>query len=362
MSDPTPDTTAAGDEPSDQTDQPWEERGGVKYGDDPTQQILGESDLNKKTLCDYNINVAVGCKHGCTYCYVPSTPQIRTRTPMLAERAGVEHYQDEWGSYVLHREAKEMGEELRARLANKRKWRETRGGRGVVAMSFHTDCYQDRRTADATRACAEALFEHGKHVRILTRNPILALQDLDLYEQAAADGLVTVGTSVPSLASDDVAAIEPGAPLPEHRLRGLAKFAEAGVPTFVSMSPVYPTATPEDIRKMLRTFQRRLPTLDCVFSEVINPRGANYPRTIEMARDAGRERLAAALEQVSGGEDWRVYAVQTLRAVQRLADYLSVPVKLWPGHDLVTATEGTADERWVRGAWLADSPEDFARP
>lgn len=340
---------------------PWEERGGVRYGDDPTKQVLGESALNGKELCDYNINVAVGCRHGCQFCYVPATPNVRTRTKMLHRKAGVDDHQEEWGSYVLHRDPDETEAKLRSVLEGKRSWRETPGGRGVVAMSFGTDCFQDRHTADVTARCMAALFDHGKHVRILTRNPNLALHHVDVFERGAEQGLVTVGTSLPCLSGEDVRAIERGAPHPETRLQGLEAFADAGVPTFVSMSPTYPHLGTWDLYDMLRAFRDRLDTLDVVFHEAINPRGGNFELTVQAARANDRGSLARALERISESrEEWRQYAVTHLRTVQQAADDLGVPLKSWPGKDLVRACEGTIDERWVRGAYMARSPEQFA--
>ena len=41
---------------------------------DPTKALLSESALSDHGVCDYVVNVATGCRHGCAFCYVPSTP------------------------------------------------------------------------------------------------------------------------------------------------------------------------------------------------------------------------------------------------------------------------------------------------
>src|SRR6056297_1270405 len=105
----------------------------VRTGEDPTKAILSESGLNSKHLCDYVVNVATGCRHGCKFCYVPSTPNIRTRPDMLKEEAGVDNGQKEWGNYVLYRDG--LGERLDDHVGRKRTWRETERGRGVVGVS-----------------------------------------------------------------------------------------------------------------------------------------------------------------------------------------------------------------------------------
>lgn len=333
----------------------------VRYGDDPTKTVLSESGLWTKDLQDYVINVAVGCRHDCAFCYVPSTPTIRTRPAMLNETVGVEAPLSEWGSYVLHRDARETAERLASKLDNKRQWAYTPAhGRGIVAMSFATDCYQDRRTADVTRACIEALaVERDYPVRVLTRNPTLALQDLDLYREAADGGGITIGSSVPSLDAGEVAAIERRAPAPEHRLAGLREFSEAGIPVFVSMSPTYPTQTRADFRALLERFDRDLPTLDVVFHEPINGRGQYRSRTVMSAIHAGEHELAAKVDNLADRAYWRRYAVRQFRWVRALADDLGVPVKLWPDKELRQAVAGTPDEHWLRGEYRRPSPEAF---
>ncbi|EAW34680.1 LAGLIDADG family homing endonuclease [Lyngbya sp. PCC 8106] len=42
-------------------------------GTEPIVNPLQNSNLNKKGLCDYVINIASGCLHGCTFCLVPET-------------------------------------------------------------------------------------------------------------------------------------------------------------------------------------------------------------------------------------------------------------------------------------------------
>jgi hypothetical protein len=73
-------------------------------GRSPSQTALSESDLNEKALCDYVVNVADGCSHGCKFCYVPSMPQIWGDPGDKFAEAGIEDPSDEWGDYALYRE------------------------------------------------------------------------------------------------------------------------------------------------------------------------------------------------------------------------------------------------------------------
>lgn len=326
---------------------------GVRTGEDPTKAILSESGLNSKHLCDYVVNVATGCRHGCKFCYVPSTPNIRTRPDMLEEEVGVENGQKEWGNYVLYRDG--LGEKLDEHIERKRTWRETERGQGVVGVSFSTDCYMDGRAGKITRNVVDAIAGHEEYVRVLTRNPILALQDLDVFQKAGE--YVTIGSSIPCMDADKVGAIEPSAPAPELRLRGLKEFNEHGVQTFVSMSPTYPTQDKAALHSQLEKVAACDPAV--IFHEPINPRGGNFEMTVEAAREAGEGELAEDLEALKTRDRWVEYATNHLRWVQEIGRDLDLPVHLWPDKQLIKhVDEETA--RWLQSWRDRQSPEEFA--
>lgn len=325
----------------------------VTTGEDPTKAILSESGLNSKHLCDYVVNVATGCRHGCKFCYVPSTPNIRTRPEMLYEEADVDDAQREWGTYVLYRDG--LGERLDDHLDRKRSWKRTQKGCGIVGISFSTDCYMDGRAGKITRNVVQALADHEKYARVLTRNPILALQDGDVFQ--AAGEYVTIGSSIPCMDAEQVRAIEPRAPPPEHRLRGLKEFNELDVQTYVSMSPTYPTQDRDDLREQLERVAECDPAV--IFHEPINPRGANFEMTVEAARESGQKNLAEELESLRDQEYWMNYAIDHLRLVQEIGNELDLPIHLWPDKELVNLASQEVSE-WLE-TWLTrQSPENFA--
>lgn len=325
---------------------------GVTHTTDPTKAILSSSALHHKNLCNYVINVATGCTHGCKFCYVPSTPNIKMRGDMLEEQASVEDGQKEWGSYLLYRD--DLPERLARKLDRKRTWESTPDGRGVVMISSGTDCYQDRRAAQVTRGCVIELVRHEKPVRILTRSPAV-VRDIDVFR--AADGLVTVGSSIPCLDDEQVRAIEPGAPAPSARLDALEEISNAGVPVYVSMSPTYPTQDREDLRELLVEFKERLDP-DVVFHEPINPRGGNFQMTVEAAREAGQDELAHELDKLRDRERWVEYSKNQLMAVQEIGEELDLPVHLWPDKEFVKYAD-EHQEFFREQRQRMDSPEDY---
>lgn len=328
------------------------EQADVTTTEDPTKAILSKSSLHSKHLCDYVVNVATGCRHGCKFCYVPSTPNIRTRPDMLEEEAGVEDAQQEWGNYVLYRDG--LGERLEEHLERKRSWDRTENGCGIVGISFSTDCYMDGRAGKITKNVVKALASHDKYARVLTRNPILALQDLDVFVDAGKH--VTIGSSIPSLNKDEVLAIEVRAPSPDHRLRGLEEFNEAGVNTYVSMSPTYPTQDKGDLRELMIRIAETDP--DVIFHEPINPRGANFEMTVAAAKEAGERDLVRELVDIRERDYWKRYAVTHLKWVQELGEELGLPVHLWPDKQLVSSTQGSVAD-WLQHWRDRQSPESF---
>jgi len=331
-----------------------EERGNLRVGVDPTKSVLSESKLHQKSLCDYVINVATGCRHGCKFCYVPSTPAIDSRDEMLQEEAGVEDVQQDWGDYLLYRD--DLPERVHEGLRENdfSEWKKTDRGRGVVMLSSGTDCYQDRRAAQITRGCVHELINHDVPVRILTRSPNVT-RDIDLFKKAG--NRISVGTSIPSFDTSLVKAIEPNAPPPMARWRALDEMFKAGVPRFVSFSPTYPTMDRGDIEEAMSWFSAIDP--EVVFHEPINPRGINFDMCIEAVRDAGFEEAAKEFESIQDRENWVEYSLEHIDLVRDVAeDFGNVKVHTWPDQELINEVSGDQRER-LREMMFSVSPESF---
>lgn len=299
---------------------------------DPAEVVLSKSDLYKKSLCDYVINVATGCKHGCEFCYVPTTPGLKGRKEKLQEFASVEDLQEEWGSYLLYRD--DLPERLRTELEQKDQWERTERGRGIVMLSSGTDCYQDRRSAQITRACIRELVDHGRPVRVLTRSPAV-LRDKELFQQAG--DLVTVGSSIPTMNDELAKVLEPNAPPPSARWRALDEFRKAGVSRFVSMSPTYPTMGEQEIWKTLTYLKCLNPGV--IFHEPINPRGKNFEMCVQAAQSSGMDELANELRKLKDPEKWVEYAIEQIVMVRQIADHLGgLNIHTWPDRELIKST------------------------
>lgn len=330
-------------------------RDGVRVNVDPTKAVMSESHLHTKSLCDHVINVATGCRHGCEFCYVPTTPAVEHRDEMLNSQADVDDPQRDWGSYLLYRD--DLPERLHRALEDRdpSERKQTDRGRGVVMLSSGTDCYQDRRAAQITRGCIHELVAHEIPVRVLTRSPAV-VRDRDLFRRAG--DLVTVGSSIPSLDTELVSAMEPNAPPPMARWEALDQLQKAGVRVFVSMSPTYPGMDKYEISNLLGHFSAL--DAEVVFHEPINPRGANFEMCLEAAEEAGRDEVVAQLRRFAADHSaWVEYALEQINTVQQQANqYGNIEVHSWPDDQLIEATSGALQQR-LEEMQQAVSPECF---
>ena len=157
-------------------------------------------------------NLYRGCGHGCLYCYAPSCLRIGVREfrESPTPRPGVLDQ--------LRREA--------VRLPS---------GAGPVLLCFTCDPYQPiEADHHLTRQAIEILGAANAPVRLLTKNPALALRDLD----AMVRYRVEFGVSL--VWTDDARrrAWEPASGTVAERLSSLAQARAAGLKTWVSMEPV----------------------------------------------------------------------------------------------------------------------------
>ena len=228
---------------------------------------MGWAEIPKSSV-DYatdNITVYRFCNYGCRYCWAWRVPVFRSRV--------------ERGKYDPVAEARRY---LR------------RSGR-VIVVSFTADPYpqvelEERRTREVLSVLAE---NPRNRVLVLTKNPVIALRDVDLM---AKHGDMWLGTTLTALDSRVAYLWEPGAPSPVLRVVALERAREAGVRTWVSIEPIIPGVTyPEAIVEE---------TVDFVDWYVLG--SLNYVRQLRLPyrepdlREWYREHVVRALELLSG--------------------------------------------------------------
>src|SRR5258708_36554568 len=67
----------------------------------PHSAVISPNNFVYKSLSNWSFNIAVGCSHGCTFCYVPEVSTIKLAKYLAAY--GVTDPDEEWGRYVLLR-------------------------------------------------------------------------------------------------------------------------------------------------------------------------------------------------------------------------------------------------------------------
>lgn len=155
----------------------------------------------------YALNPYGGCEHGCVYCYAPEV----THT--------------EWKEWRIVRVKINIADRLAKELANVQ---------GVVGIGTVTDPYQyAEKRFMLTRQCLEVLKRKDSRIHIHTKSDLI-LRDLDIISSMESE----VGITLTTL-DDRISRItEPGAPLPEKRLKALKKLTDAGVNTYALVGPV----------------------------------------------------------------------------------------------------------------------------
>jgi DNA repair photolyase len=173
---------------------------------------------------DWVLNPYLGCAHRCAYCYAPSV--------LGADR-------ETWGCQV---EARQNMPGLLSRELRRKE-------RGVVGISSVTDPYQPaERTYQLTRYCLEPLLRHDWPVCILTKSD-LVVRDLDLLEVFSER---EVGFTVTTLDEHQRRLMEPGAPSVARRLAAMRLLSDADIPTYAFIGPIYPTASINELRNLVR--------------------------------------------------------------------------------------------------------------
>jgi len=180
----------------------------------------------------YSLNPYRGCEHGCVYCYA------RPSHEYLGFSAGLD-----FESKIM---VKTDAPELLERTFRSARWKPE-----PVALSGNTDCYQPaERALMLTRRCLEVFRRFRNPVSITTKNALI-LRDLDHLTSLAEADCVHVAISITSLDHSLVRVMEPRTSAPARRLETIAELARRNIPVGVTMAPVIPGLTDEEIPQVL---------------------------------------------------------------------------------------------------------------
>lgn len=206
------------------------------------------------------LNFAVGCTHGCPFCYVDS----------IYKRFGKNRYGKivlgRWGDYLLTPDNIDVA----IRETRWERWKDTE----VMLSSTHDPYIPELR--GLARAILEEALPKGVRFCIQTRST-LVIDDLSLL----ADYRDQVRLQISLATSNETFAriIEPRVPSPASRLKILEKAKSSGIRTGVIIAPVFPPVTlrpnlGDDLKELATMLSKTRP--DYIFGESLHVRGGNY--------------------------------------------------------------------------------------
>lgn len=234
----------------------------------------------KLPVSDYAINPYVGCPHKCTYCYAEFMRRFTGHT-------------EEWGDFL---DVKRCDKPL-----NLKKLNDTR-----VFIGSVTDPYNPFEAKyKVTQNILTQLIGSTARIEMQTKSSLIT-RDIETIKQIPH---IKIGISLCTLDDNFRKQMEPGASPIEDRIAALKQLHEAGIYTYVFMSPMFPGIT--DFKAMIRhtsTFT------DEFWFENLNLRAGyrtkvlafiadQYPQLVDLYDEIYKQRNMAYWEQLSGKID-----------------------------------------------------------
>lgn len=271
----------------------------------------------------WSINPYVGCAFGCAYCYARyahryAAERLAMSTAGPGDPAGaVSEELPPWLAFERRIIVKQDVARLVRRALQKPNILAGLREDGVV-IGTATDPYQPaERRYRVTRSVLEVLADHdGLRVTIITKSPLVT-RDVDLLIRIARRSRLSVHVSLISVDRELARRLEPRAPTPEARLRGIARLRANGIEVGVNVMPVLPGITdgPEAVDALVRAVKaadasylgacalrlqrsardRYLPFIDAEFPELSARYRNTYARGFQVGaryRDGLREQFA----------------------------------------------------------------------
>lgn len=181
-----------------------------------------------------SLNPYRGCEHGCIYCFARPThaylglsPGLDFETQLFAKTNAVE---------LLRQELAQKNHQV-----------------SPIAFGVNTDAYQPcERELRLTRGLLEVLHECQHPVGLITKSSLIE-RDIDLISDMAKKNLAIVAITITTLDHQISRQLEPRAASPTRRMQVIRRLADAGIPVSVSVAPIIPFVTEQELENVLKS-------------------------------------------------------------------------------------------------------------
>ncbi|MBI4154460.1 radical SAM protein [Candidatus Woesearchaeota archaeon] len=219
---------------------------------------------------DYVINPYVGCQHGCIYCYAEFMKRFTGHT-------------EDWGKFV---DVKINATEV---LGDIEKYR----GKSILISSVTDGYHPIEGKYKLTRKILEALIPAQPKIEILTKARMVT-RDIDILQKFDD---ATVGVSIATLDGGLSRELEPLAASPHLRIDTIRKCKEAGLKTYVFLSPIFPYIT--EIEEIIKQSKDHI---DFFMFENLNLRPLNIKKVYDFI-EKNRPELLEKYKQIYNKKD-----------------------------------------------------------
>lgn len=240
----------------------------------PAKTILQRNKSTEWFGNDYNMNLYRGCCHGCIYC---------------DSRSDCYHI-DNFDEVCAKENALQiLRDELRSKIRT--------GVIGTGAMSDPYNPFEEKELL--TRNALELISAYNFGVTVITKSSLIT-RDIDVYKEIAEHSPVLCKMTVTTADDKLCRLIEPNVSVSSERFQALAKMAESGLFTGITLMPVLPFIedSEENILKIVRTAHEC--GVRCI-----------YPAFGMTLRNNQREYFLNKLEEIFPGEGLKMRYIKT---------------------------------------------------
>ena len=197
---------------------------------------VAKSILSRNSSPDLPFSVSLnpyrGCEHGCIYCFARPTHAYLGLSPGL--------------DFETRLYAKINAAELLRRELASPSYQPS-----SIALGVNTDAYQPcDRHFQLTRQVLEVLRECEHPVGLITKSSLIE-RDIGIIAAMAEKQQAVAAVTITTLDHTISRTLEPRAASPTRRLQTIRKLADAGIPVAVSVAPIIPFVTEQELEHVL---------------------------------------------------------------------------------------------------------------